>query len=190
MNFSVNLVMFAWESLQCVIILSSAWMGLMNLPVVSLLSDKYNSKHVMRWYCLYLDSIVLIGSSPVCKITLILDLCGSETYLLSPGDMTDLKSPNYPGRYPPNLNCIWTLTASDGGYPTISFIDVSLSDSHDFLSIFALDRLVLEVRGVALPVSLTANTTTMVIDFLTWKYTFGSNKGFWLKIYRSEANCK
>ncbi len=120
----------------------------------------------------------------------VLDLCGAEAYLLNHEDVQELKSPYYPGQYPPNLLCIWTISATAGGFPTVRFLDISLHHSQDVLWIHYRGSDVLALRGESTVASVTANGTSLSIELDTWKHTYHNKRGVWLEVHWSQPNGK
>ncbi|XP_046880031.1 cubilin [Hypomesus transpacificus] len=61
--------------------------------------------------------------------------CGGELYM----ETGAFNSPNYPDTYPPNVECVWTITSSPGNFLQLSFIAFQLQQSsgcnNDFLEI-------------------------------------------------------
>ncbi len=57
-----------------------------------------------------------------CNITLFSNLffpgCGGHLYMESGA----FNSPNYPDVYPPNVECVWTITSSPGNRLQLSFM--------------------------------------------------------------------
>ena len=127
----------------------------------------------------------------VCSyFTLVTDLCGSEKYLLQPLDKQELKTPFYPNQYPPNVLCIWTISSAEGGFPSITFLDVSIHETHDVLLIWARGQKVLELQGENKASSVTANDTSLIVEFDSWKHTYWNRRGVFLEMYWSIANGK
>lgn len=70
--------------------------------------------------------------------------CGAnQTELLMPGQVSILKSPNYPEEYGNNLNCEWVYRAQPGRHLSITFTEFNIEETPscfaDLLSIYSAD---------------------------------------------------
>ena len=63
------------------------------------------------------------------------DICEVEEIQLSPGDIVDLTSTNYPDPYPDILHCQVEISATNGGIPWIRILDFHLESDYDYLHI-------------------------------------------------------
>ncbi|KAJ8276925.1 hypothetical protein GJAV_G00069430 [Gymnothorax javanicus] len=106
--------------------------------------------------------------------------CGGALHMESGA----FNSPNFPGAYPPNVECVWTMTSSPGNRLQLSFISFQLQGSYgcntDYLEIRegdATGTLVGRFCGNSLP----SNYTSVVGHVLWAKFVSdlaGSGAGF------------
>lgn len=74
----------------------------------------------------------------------------------------------------PNLEqCVWNVTALDGGVPTLTFVDAELPRTHDFVYVGYPDGVdmdwFLEATGQNIPISVTAVRPSFEITYQTYE---------------------
>ena len=94
--------------------------------------------------------------------------CGGSLYSRGREVLT---SPNYPAPYPPNLNCVWTITAGQDQIIQLNFSYLSLEPGYDELTVydgFCCDTSkVLERLSGSLEPRLSSSVSSLAVPFRT-----------------------
>ena len=73
------------------------------------------------------------------KISHYENVCSNKISYVNIGFMVVLKSPNYPGNYPPNLNCTWSISAVRNDQRVrIVFLSLNIDSRGDKLNIYGM----------------------------------------------------
>uniref|UniRef100_A0A1B6EBE4 Cubilin n=1 Tax=Clastoptera arizonana TaxID=38151 RepID=A0A1B6EBE4_9HEMI len=116
--------------------------------------------------------------------------CGNVILVKTPGL---LESPGYPREYPPNITCLWILTADIGKKIKINFYSLSLkkdgSSDCDYLKVFDgffYNKLMVQLCNETHPISVETHTNVATIQFNSDE----SNQGFGFNIgYDLDVGC-
>lgn len=79
--------------------------------------------------------MISINSSLALTTVLLMSVCGGELT----ASYGNINSPGYPGNYPPNRDCYWTVTVEPSLLITFAFGTLGLENhpdcNHDFLEV-------------------------------------------------------
>eukprot|EP00057_Strongylocentrotus_purpuratus_P016824 XP_011671298.1 PREDICTED: latent-transforming growth factor beta-binding protein 4 [Strongylocentrotus purpuratus] len=97
--------------------------------------------------------------------------CGSRLY----AGRGTIKSPNFPGKYPSDISCEWTLISEDRGHVTLTFEALELEESpgcyYDYVEVYdgesARDVLLGKYCGTTKPQTITSTSQMLFVRFMT-----------------------
>ena len=116
------------------------------------------------------------------------ETCGQETFSITPVDIVNLTSPEYPNPFRPSTACTWTISSTNYGLTLIKFIDFSIYNGFDFVYVGFEDTIISSLSGNSAPAAMIVNSTENVkvtFDAYLWDNGF---RGFWLELSWTTTN--
>ncbi len=120
--------------------------------------------------------------------------CGASDIHLEDDVPVELQSYNFPNTYPNNMNCIWFVTALNGGVVMVQFLDFDTEIRFDYFSLgFGHDDIseesrVLYMTGPWSPISVISDGPRLWIRFQTDVSKSGRGINLHLRRLQSQGN--